>query len=486
VPTAFPTPRQGGTLRFGNVGDFQNLEGQAGHPDGSSDQLFSVWDRLIVIDANQQPQPMLAESWEIADNYQQIKINLRHGVQFHTGRELTADDVKWSLQRIQDPKIGSNYTGWEAPLTGVETPDRYTVVVNASRPWVEAFGLFEYANIIDPVTFQSDGMSKPTGTGPFMFAEYVQGDHLRLIKNTNYWNSGLPYLGEVLVSIHADAQAAVVALEAGVLDLISFGMPIPDIFRLQQDPTYQVLLNNNAGGNWAAFLNCTRAPTDNKLVRQALNYALNRQRIADAIWRGLEKPVVLPWSPTSPAYDSVKNGAYAFDLDKARALLAQAATTNTELEIVWPTGTPEYATVAQIYQTDLVQLGFEVTLKPLEAAAAGALSTTLDYTGVRLGVASFGNLHPALIMNGSAFGPAHNLSGFKDDAYTQLVDQVSTQTDLSKLPVLYSQLNDYLLEQSFTLPILPNPNHAVASAKVRGLQYDARPYLVLSEVWLAS
>jgi peptide/nickel transport system substrate-binding protein len=224
-----------------------------------------------------------------------------------------------------------------------------------------------------------------------MFAEYAQGDHLRLVKNTNYWNSGLPYVEEVLVSIHADAQSAFVALEAGALDLISVGMPILDTLRLQQEPTYQVLLDD-AGNNWAAFLNCTRAPTDNKLVRQALNYTLNRQRMADAVWHGLEKPVSLPWSPGSPAYDAAKNGAYAFDLGKARSLLAQAGVTNTQLEIAWPASTPEFAILAQIYQADLAQLGFEVTLKPLEAAALGALNTTLDYQEVRLGVSAFGNL----------------------------------------------------------------------------------------------
>ena len=94
------TPRRGGTLRFGNVGEFLSLEPQTIRPGGIMDQLFCMWDQLIAVDSNQQPQPMLAESWEISDNSQQIKFNLRKGVQFHTGREMTADDVKWSLLRI--------------------------------------------------------------------------------------------------------------------------------------------------------------------------------------------------------------------------------------------------------------------------------------------------------------------------------------------------------------------------------------------------
>jgi peptide/nickel transport system substrate-binding protein len=242
-----PAPVKGGTLRFGNIGDLQTLEGQTIGANGAYDHLYSVWDRLIVTDPKTlEIQPMLAESWDIADNSQRFTFSLRRGVLFHTGRELTADDVKWSLMRIQDPKTGSVLTGRITPMIAIETPDKYTVVVMASRPWVEAFDLFEQATILDPVTFGTDGISRPTGTGPFMFAEYSQGDHLRLVRNSNYWRSDLPYLDEILVTIHRDAQAAVVALEAGAIDIITVGLPIPDLIRLQGNPNYTVLLNDHS------------------------------------------------------------------------------------------------------------------------------------------------------------------------------------------------------------------------------------------------
>jgi peptide/nickel transport system substrate-binding protein len=485
VPTAADTLRKGGTLRFGNIGDFQTLEGQTLPGSGAVNYLYGVWDRLIVTDSNQQPQPMLAESWDIADDYRQIKFNVRHGVQFHTGRELTADDVKWSLQRIQDPKTASLLTGRIAPMIGVEAPDKYTVVVKASRPWVEAFDLFEQANVIDPVTFQAAGLSKPTGTGPFVFAEYVQGDHLRLVKNTNYWRNGFPYLDELLVPIHADAQAAVVKLEAGALDLIPFAMPVTDMIRLQKDPNYQTLLNERTGSSWVVYLNCTRAPTDNKLVRQALNYALDRQRMADTVWHGLQKPIALPWSSASPAYDDAKNGVYAFDLDKARSLLSQAGVAaSTHLEIIFPNTGPEFATLAQIYQADLAKIGFDVTLRRLEASAYLAARNNVDYQGVQLAGHTLGNLKPASNTLGGSYGPERNLAGFKDDAYTLLVNQVVTETDPTRQRVLYSQLNDYYLDQSWVLPIVRNPEHVTARANVHGLRYDAHQALVPAEMWL--
>jgi ABC-type transport system substrate-binding protein len=371
-------------------------------------------------------------------------------------------------------------------MTGLDTPGKYTVVVNASRPWVEIFDTLNRASIIDPVTLQSDGLAKPVGTGPFMFAEYAQGDHLRLVKNTSYWQPGLPHLDEVLVSIYANAQAADVALEAGSLDLVSVGMPLTDLLRLQSDPAYQVLINQASGTTWAVCYNCTRPPTDNKLVRQALGYALDRKRMADTVWHGLEPPIVLPWNSASPAYDASKNDAYAFDLDAARALLAQAAPTTTSLELIWAAGPPEFETMAQIYQSDLQQIGLDVTLKPIEGPAYVQYANSLQYQGIRLATYGQASLSPAASSTISPlYAPSSNFSGFQDDVYTQLVDQVTTETDPVKQQQLYVQLTDFYLDQSWAQQIVPNPEHVVALANVHGLRYDMRPGLVLGEVWLS-
>ncbi len=318
-----------------------------------------------------------------------------------------------------------------------------------------------------------------------MFVEYARGDHLRLVKNASYWRNSLPHLDAVQVSIYSDAQSAVVALESGALDLISVGLPITDMLRLQKDPSYQVLINDNTGTSLTAMLNCTRAPTDNKAVRQALNYALDRQRIAGTIWQGLESPVALPWSPASPAYDVSKNQSYAFDLDTARSLLSQAGPANTKLDIVWVAGAPEYELLAQIYQYDLAQIGFNVTLKPTDFAAWRQSAYNVDYQGVLLVQFGLGNLNPASGTSGTTYGPQFNFAGFQDDAYTQLANQVVSETDPVEQQQLYSQLNDYYLDQSWALPVVPNPEHVAAGSNVHGLRYDSRPGLVLAEVWLS-
>jgi peptide/nickel transport system substrate-binding protein len=488
-PSEVAAPQRGGSLRFGAIGDFLGGGGGAAlEPQTISsgeDNLYSVWDRLVSIDGRQQLQPMLAESWETADDFRQITFHLRKGVQFHTGRELTADDVKWSLQRVQDPKLGSNFTGRIAPLTGIDTPDSSTVIVNASRPWVEAFDVFQQLNILDPVTFAAEGLSRPTGTGPFMFVEYVPGDHLRLTRNPNYWRTGIPYLDEVVVSIHRDAQAAVVSLEAGALDLISNGLPTSDFVRLTQDPGYETLLNDHTGTSWAMYLNCTRAPTNNKLVRQALNYALDRQRMADAVWHGLQAPIVLQWLPTSPAYDADKNHGFAFDLDNAKSLLAQAGVGPTHFDLIYQSpAPPQVAAMLQIYQADLAKIGIDVALQPLESAGFNAARNAFNFD-LDLGGFTIAHLLPQSQMLGFGYGPDRNNSGFKDDTYSQLVNEILTESDSNKLHTLYGVLNDYYLDQSFVQHIVPVPERAAARKGIHGLRFDFQPALMLGEIWMA-
>ncbi|HEV7664710.1 MAG TPA: ABC transporter substrate-binding protein [Chloroflexota bacterium] len=478
------TPRRGGTLRYALIGDYGTLDGQTVALQ-AVDNLWSVWDRLTFYDKDMQAQPMLAESWEVSSDFTQIEFKLRRGVQFHTGRELTADDVKWSLLRLQDPTIGSTLTGRAQAMVGVDAPDKYTVVVKASRPWAEAFDFFEYVNIVDPITFQAVGVTRPTGTGPFVLSEYVPGDHLRLIRNKNYWRNDRPYLDEVLVSMTRDGQAAVLQLEAGAVDLVGFGLPIAAAVRLQNDPKYQVLVDASTGAFWALVPNATVAPTNNRLVRQALSYAIDRKRIADLVWHGLAKPEALPWSPTSPAYNPAKAAAFTFDLDKARSLLEGSGVSNIHLDLVWSTTTNDFATVAQIYQADLAKIGVDLALMPLESAAFGKVVQSRTYQGLLISAGLNGHLRPASQVQGPFYGPEINYAGFKDDAYTQLASQVLAEIDPARQRVLYEQLNDYVLDQSWVMPVTQNPPHLVARSAVRGLRYDAHEALVLSDVWLA-
>jgi peptide/nickel transport system substrate-binding protein len=472
-------PKPGGTLRVGLVGDLVTLDGHFENTN-AGDTLFHIWDRLTEYDDKLQPQPMLATSWEQSPDARQLTLHLRQGVHFHTGRELTSEDVKFNLLRVKDPKVGP-LNGNASPLSGVDTPDKYTVIVHSDDPWPWVFDLLEFLNIIDPVTFESEGLGHPVGTGPFVFAEHAQGDHLRLVKNRAYWQSGLPYVDEYTISFLQDPTAMVTQLEAGALDIVDNPLP-QDARRLERDNNYRLLQNPHTGRGLVFLANATFPPLNNKLVRQALTYALDRKRIVDSALYGFGEPNQLPWGPTSAGYDAAKNTTYTFDLDKARSLLETAGATGFAIDIEYNSASNPL--IGQIYQADLAKIGVSATLKPVQAAAFAQDLVSTKYRGMVLVTILQSQLQMGTQVFGPYYTPATNWTGFRDDQYTALASQVATETDPTRQKSTYAQFNDYVLDQSFVLPLCSSAPVVVSTARVNGLTYSLHESVMATRAWL--
>jgi peptide/nickel transport system substrate-binding protein len=401
---------------------------------------------------------MLAESWDMSGDAKQIKLNLQKGVQYHSGREFTSDDVKYTFMRIRDPKIGIGQFALQGQwFSQIDAPDKYTVVLTSDQPRLAMFDLFEYLNIGDQATLEGpDAKTKAVGTGPYTLVEWAQGDHVSFAKNPNYWQKGRPYLSTLQTAILRDAQAMVTQLEGGALDLIRLP-PREDFVRLRADPHFQAI--SHPVTDSVAFglgANVLRPPLDNKLVRQALNYALDRQRFVDSLLLGLGTAQDLPWNQASQMYEAARMNTYTFDLDKARTLLGQAGVSNVTINISPSPATPEGVTFCQIYQQDLAQIGVTLNVINLETAAWTAQINSVGYDGLYSATSSNLHLTPSWLFNTSRpLNPTNNNEGFKSDVYSSLVTQVSTENDPAKLKQLYSQLNDVLLDESFVMYMSP-------------------------------
>jgi peptide/nickel transport system substrate-binding protein len=477
--------KRGGTLRLGIPTDITGLDGHLiAAP--ATNTLWQVFDRLTVYNAKLEPQPMLAENWELNADGTQLKLNLRKGVQFHSGRELTSADVAWNLDRVKDPKVGAGIlAGYRRPLTGVETPDASTVILNSEKPWPAAFDFFQLFNIIDKDTMEGPNAGRSAGgTGPFLLTEWIQGDHLTLRRNPNYWQPGLPYLDELQVSVSADAQANVVRFEAGTTDVLD-SPPLIDTVRLSKDSTYDVLVSDNPSVFLSFFFNTTQPPFDRKEVRQALAYAIDRKRIVDTVMQGLTKPEALPWAATSPAYDAQKNATYAFDPERAKSLLAAAGVSSLEFEMLYSVARPEHGAMAKIFQGDLAQIGVNVTLTSAELASYFSQVQAVSYKGMSVGSGVSSQLLPQTLLLGVYHSPVVNLSGYKNDAWAKLVDDISSETDPAKRKSLCAQINDFLLDQAWNLPVTHSPNRVASRKNVRGLAFELHEALNFAHVSLA-
>ena len=487
ITPAQAQPKAGGKLIAAKLGDVANLDGHYWSPNGGL-HVWLAYDTLARYDENLKPQPQLAESWDVSSDYQTVTVNLRKGVTFHSGRELTADDIVWNVQRALDPKVTVGIvTGFFGVDQTATAKDKYTVVLQTSKPWPTVFDMFHVLNILDKDTTDasSNAQTKAVGTGPFVFQEWRQGESMRFTKNPNYWQSGKPYLDEIQVNVRSDAQALVADLESGAGQMV-YAITLQDFQRLKADPKYQAQFLTPAAGMYQIQPNVTFKPLDDKRVRQALNYALDRKRITDTVLLGLVGPEDLPWPANSPAYEAAKNNLYAFDLDKAKSLLDQAGVSNLQLDFVYAPVIPEYQTIAQIYQSDLAKIGVTLNVKSMEIAALFDVIHHQKYNGFYTLNDSWAAMEPVSMLSvGASLNPKINNAGFQNDQYTQLTAQAAAEPDPAKRKQLYSQLNDFILDQSFGMPIAPSTSRVVTTSNVHGLEFRLNDVMYLGNVWMS-
>jgi peptide/nickel transport system substrate-binding protein len=460
---AAPQPKSGGTLRYGSPDDVNRLDPHF----RLNDVYWGVYDRLTEYDTNHVVQPMLAESWETSTDFATIKFNLRKGVQFHNGKELTSEDVKFNSERARDlPNTQLDEAKW---WTSIETPDKYTVIFKSDKSRPTAFDFFEFLNIAEPST--ANDPTKAVGTGPFKFVEWRPKDAFVLTKNANYWQTGKPYFDGINMSVMSDPQGMTAAFEGGSLDVAV--IPVTDFLRVKDDPKYRSHLFLD--GNFSCVgINCQSPPWDNKKARQALLYAVDRVRWANSIQHGLETPAALPWADFSPAYDKAKADAYPFDLDKAKSLLTAAGVTGpVSGDVIMQNSSAELTAFAQVLQSDFAKLGITLTLKPQEQASYLDIVNNWKYQGFWLGGGSFTQLDPATGFTKSrALSVTGNSSAFTtpaNAAAVELVGRATTEPDPAKRKQIYSDLNDMLLDEVYIITMSPTANRMMTTAKVNNV-----------------
>ncbi|MBV9582581.1 MAG: ABC transporter substrate-binding protein [Chloroflexi bacterium] len=479
-------PKSGGTLRYGLASPLTSLWPTFSGTEGTQD----IYDRLLTYDDNLQPVPALIESWELASDYTSIKLNLRKGVQYHNGREFTSDDVKYTLERATDPSKTSPLSlvgltkGWTA-----ETPDKYTAIFSSDQTRLSVFDLLTQLRVGDKDTLDgADNKSKANGTGPFVMTDWTPGESVTLTRNKNYWRSGLPYLDGYNVLFSRDGQAMIASLEAGASDFVNYPLA-SEAIRLSKDPRYSMQAIYDVGSHYAIWMNVAVPPLDNKVVRQALNYAIDRQRFIDTALGGLVGPPMnLPWPTYSPAYEASKNSTYLFDLDKARALLTSAGVTGFDTVITYATvgEVTEFSTMAQIYQADLATIGVNATLQPLDNATWTDAAVKAAYQGLAVGhPGGFGAQDATSGLQTGAFGVANTFTNFSSPEYTQTVQAAAAEIDPTARRQLYSKINDIILDNCFTMPLCSLLQVSLSTAKVHGIVRDrSGGGLTLTSTWM--
>jgi len=325
--------------------------------------------------------PDLAESYTISDDGLTYIFKLRKGVKFHNGRELTAEDIKYSLERTVNPKTQSPGQGFygmikgfdemaggkASSLSGITAVDKYTVRFDLSRrdaTFLHVLGLnFGFAVPKEEVEKYGEDFGKnPVGTGAFYLKEWKLGQRVVFARNKDYHFKGIPRLDEVTFEIGQEPTVALLRLQRGEVDILGDGIPPARFVQIMQDEKWgKLVIEGGQLQTGYISMNVKMKPFDNVKVRQAVNMAINKQRIVQII---NNRAVVAnqPLPPSMPGYDKDYKG-YPFDPDKAKALLAEAGYPEgfeTELYVMNVDPNPR---IAQAIQQDLANIGIKAEIK---------------------------------------------------------------------------------------------------------------------------
>ncbi|MFN8591076.1 MAG: ABC transporter substrate-binding protein [Thermomicrobiales bacterium] len=470
----------GGKITIGQVGDIQNLNPYflafLNYP-----FIENVYDQLFRLDHEIKLQPALAESYEISDDGLLITLKIRQGVKYHSGNTMTAADVVANLEHARSADAANNLLlNNMAAVSEIRAVDDATVEIAFSEP----AAYFESAMGLQPVVepaFLDKMQNEASGTGAFSVKEWVPGDHLTMIKNPDYWNAGRPMVDEAEVKIFADEGAMVSALEGGVID-IALSFPPREYERLKNSVGF---LQGQAGANFYYLgLSVKVPPFDNKSVRQAMAHAMDRETMVQNVLFGVGAPIMSPFPEFSPAYFPEHNEMYPYDLDKAKALLAEAGQGEFSFTIPAPSGFPEFGKFAEILQADLAKLGVTVTIEPMDSAQwypiliDGTYEATFSFAGGT-------QLYPTRISLSGNFPGTGNVAwpdGKAPQAYAEGLAEADATFDPEKQKAALKKMADSFMEEAWNLPLSFRTTLFAFSPAITGLDGGVYDQLRLDQV----
>jgi ABC-type transport system substrate-binding protein len=379
--------KQGGDIVITYKDDIATLDPAVGYDWVNWSMIKSLYSRLMdYTPGTPDLIPSLAESFTVSPDGLTYTFKLRKGVKFTNGRELVASDVKYSIERAIDPKTqgpGAGFFGaikgfdavsggTSATLDGIATPDDSTVVFTLSRPDATFLHVLaiNFASVVPKEAVEAaagDFGKKPVGSGTFVLKEWTVGQRLVFERNPDYFVKDMPHIDKFTVEVGQEPLVALLRLQKGEVDIAGDGVPPAKFLEIKNSPEGAEIIVDGAQLHTGYItLNTKVAPFDNVKVRQALNMAINKERIT-RILNGRATAANQPLPPLMPGYDKTYTG-YAFDVEKAKALLAEAGFPDGFETILYSTNTDPQPRIAQAIQQDLAAVGVKAEVRALAQA----------------------------------------------------------------------------------------------------------------------
>ena len=410
---------------------------------------------LVKTDKTGKVFPGLAKRWEVSADGLEMTFHLQEGVKFSDGTPFDAEAVKWNVERMNNPDVKTASKSPYNRIVSVEVIDPVTVkfvLDKYSAPLLQALASTNMA-MLSPTSVPKDSeafialaLNTPVGTGPYMLKEFVKGDHVLVTRNADYWGEQ-PYFDEVLFRIVPDPATRESLLLAGQVDM-AIAPPVTDLPQLQANDKLTVLVEPINRliffqiNNQAQYLNDVR-------VRQALNYAVDKDAIINNVLMGLGKPVVSPMPDSFFGWCDV-GSPYTYDPEKAKALLKEAGVPEGyEVKFMAPTGRyPQDFQVGEAVAGYLGEVGLKATVETMDwptylsATGVPAAEATKDIWMMGWGSPYLHGSH-TMMQFGSDQQPPN---GFNNAYYVNpevdaMIEAAASEPDQTKAAQIYCDLN---------------------------------------------
>jgi len=480
--------KMGGVLVFARSGDSVGLD-PGRETDGESFYGSTpVYDNLVeFVPGETAVRPALATSWSFSDDGLTVTFNLRKGVKFHDGTDFNADAVVYSFARQfkenhPDYKNGPwkywGYMDMSSIVDDVIAVDDFTVQFKLKKkeaPFIANLAM-DFASIVSPTAAEKYGedlATHPVGTGPFKFVSWIKDDSIVYERNPDYWGGDV-YLDRLILKVIPDATARWLALKKGEVDVIDFPSP-EDLEEMKSTSGIKVVQQPGLNVGYLA-LNTEKKPYDNVKVRQAMNYAIDRNEIVAGVYGEAGAVAKNPIPPTMWSYnDDIK--PYPYDPEMAKKLLAEAGYPNGFKTEIWAMPVarpynPNGKKVAEIMQAQLAKVGIDVDIVSYEWGTYLDKTDQGEHQAAMLGWTGDNgdpdNFLWVLLSAPAAEKPAGNIAFWKNAEFTDLCAQAKEEMDVAKRTELYRKAQVIFHEQAPWVPIA----HSVVSEPMKDTVQD--------------
>lgn len=419
----------------------------------------NIYEGLLRYNAKLEPQPGLAESWSVGGEGKVFTFKLKQGVVWHDGKPFSAADVLFTVEFIKqtNPRARANLVMVES----VTAPDDRTVVFTLKQPFGPFLGIFEVGSLPMVPKHIYDGIdwktapanNTPIGTGPFMFKEWQKGSFIKLVKNPNYHVKGKPYLEEIYWHVIPDAAARSVAFETGKIDVLPGGsVENFDVPRLSKLKDVCV-----TGKGWEFFgplawmwLNNRQGPTSNKLFRQAVMYALDRDFGKNVVWNGLGNVATGPISSATRFFDK-SLAKYKYDPAKAKALLKEAGYKGEKVRFMPLPYGETWQRWGEAVRQNLQDVGINIEMVATDVPGYNQKLSEWDYDIgfsylYQYGDPALGVGRSYITSNIAKGSPFNNVEGYSNPEVDRLFAEAAVAFPDSKRQELYNQVMKILID----------------------------------------